>query len=140
MPPIGNFWVKVCLCRSVGLIHKQIYKVLEFLRDMRNDFAHLSYLVEISPSDIQSIYDRCPDYRRPAKIVSEQNPEWWREMEETGATKAFSDSHKAFIGICSFVEGYVSAREFYLRRGELFPEDRFAGTKPSDSKSNDSSL
>ena len=24
--------------------------------------------------------------------------------------------------------------------GELFPEDRFAGTKPSDSKSNDSSL
>lgn len=50
--PLGSFAIRLKVCHAFGLVRKEVYKVAEALREVRNHCAHEKSLVSLQDRDI----------------------------------------------------------------------------------------
>lgn len=120
--PLGSFWAKVSLCYCLGFIPQNIFDLLDYLRNMRNDFAHLSYGVEIREIDLERMLSKIPDWGYGIhEYPSMKGDEFWKAAIELGDAKEISEHRKKFIGACVHVTYFLQSRERYLRENYSRP-------------------
>jgi hypothetical protein len=95
LPVLGNFGVKTCLSRALGLIPADFCKYLDTMREQRNQFAHRTYLLEITPRDIQQLVNAVPAWKIKTQQILSPSTDWfWAEMLAKGDSKQLSKPRK----------------------------------------------
>jgi DNA-binding MltR family transcriptional regulator len=81
--PLGDFSVRIRVCRAFGLIGEDSYEALESLRDLRNVFAHSDFKVQINdiPLDVETADRRLKKSARALRSLKaylENNDHRWK--------------------------------------------------------------
>ena len=99
LPPLGNFGVRIRLCRVLGLFPLNTYEHLKTLSSLRNIFAHIGQPVELTPQDVSRFTDpsqwpaKVKKFHRDVKRIC-------RSVRKDSDSRRFSEPRFLFMTIC----------------------------------------
>ncbi len=108
--PAGSFSNRTRLCFALGLIKKDEMKVIDMVRDIRNDFAHeISIDLNNAP-----LADKC---RKLGHLFDHHQSKTY-------------DPRLSFAGACGSLLGLLSNRLALIKRSEAINDDRELPYRP----------
>lgn len=72
MAPFGVFGAKIAIARAFGVIGPHAYSAMDYLRSMRNDFAHHDGPAVLTEEDISTLLSRMSERGRSEAEAAKQ--------------------------------------------------------------------